>query len=71
MKHHWSRKEIDFIKSQETLDLMVGMSLSDRCEILKLQMPDTHITIYKLRKLYRELGIKKKVIRFTKIPDRA
>ena len=54
IKHRWFRKEIDFIKSQETLDLMVGMSLSDRCEVLKLQMPDTYITIYKLRKLYRE-----------------
>ena len=49
---------------------MVGISLTERVDILKTLMPDTHITIYKLRKLYKELKIKKKKISFTKLPDR-
>ena len=49
---------------------MVGVSIEERCIVLKNRFPDAHITIYKLRKLYKKLGIKKKVIRFTKIPDK-
>ena len=50
---------------------MVGMSLDERCAVIKQRFKDTHVSIHKLRKLYREEKIRKKVVRFTKLPSRA
>ena len=49
---------------------MIGMSLDERCATIKRKFPSTHVTIYKLRKLYKKMMIRKKVIRFTKLPNR-
>ena len=47
---------------------MAGRSLAYRVALLKLRYPHAHVTIYKLRKLYRIKKIKKKVVKFLKVP---
>ena len=42
-------------------------SLDERVALIKKKFPHAHVTIYKLRKLYRINKIKLKKIRFTKI----
>ena len=46
-------------------------SLEERVMLFKRRYPDSKITVYKLRKLYKKMKIKKKFIQRTKIPNRA
>ena len=43
------------------------MSLAERVAMFKKRFPYAHCTVYKLRKLYRQYGIKKKQIRKIKV----
>ena len=53
------------------MKLWSGKSLDERVALIKRRYPYAHVTIYKLRKLYKEKKIKHKVIRKSKdIPDR-
>ena len=46
-------------------------SLEERVMLFKRRYPDSKITVYKVRKLYKKMKIKKKFIQRTKIPNRA
>lgn len=50
-----------------TLDYQVDLSLQERCRAFEVQFPRTKLSIYHLRKFYREAGIRKKKIRKTKL----
>ena len=53
------------------MKLWSGKSLNERVALIKRRYPYAHVTIYKLRKLYKEKKIKNKVIRKIKeIPAR-
>ena len=54
--------------SDDTLQRWAGRSLDERIMLFKRRYPQAHITIYKLRKLYRMNRIKKKLLRITKVP---
>ena len=48
-----------------------GKSLLERVALFKRRFPYTHITVYKIRKLYRFMKIKKKLVRVGKtVPSR-
>ena len=53
--------------NDQTLRLWSAKSLDERVVLFKQKYPYAHITIYKLRKFYRDNKIKKKSIRLTKI----
>ena len=54
------------------MKLWAGRSLLERVALFKRRFPYTHITVYKIRKLYRLSKIKKKMIRVGKdIPSRS
>ena len=58
--------------SDRTLRKWSGNSLEERVKLFKKRYPYSHCTIYKLRKFYKEMKIKKKLVRVGKIlPPRA
>ena len=59
--------QIEYLTSHATLDKWVGLSLEERRVMFHRQFPDKRISIYRLRKAYREAGIKLKKIQTTKI----
>ena len=50
-----------------TLDAWVDLSLHQRCRKFEERHPDAKLSVYHLRKNYREAGIRKKMIRKTQI----
>ena len=68
-KHHFTVGQREYLLSPKTMLKCCGMSLQERCMDFRRQYPDAHITIYKLRKLYKEVKIRKKYLRMTKLPD--
>ena len=56
-----------FLLSDRTFKQWAGKSLDERVALFKNKYPYAHITIYKLRKFYRQNKIKKKSITLTKI----
>ena len=68
-KRKFSQSQRDYLLAPETLMECCGMSLMERCMEFRRRFPSGYITPYKLRKLYRELKIRKKYLRYTKLPD--
>ena len=68
-KHHFTDAQRDYLLRPETMLKYCGMSLQERCMDFRRQYPDGYITIYKLRKLYKEAKVRKKYLRMTKLPD--
>ena len=70
-KKHFTEEQIEFLTNRNTLAAWATKSLSERVMLFKRRFPMAAMTVYKLRKLYAEKRIKKKIIRKTKIADRA
>lgn len=70
-KHKFSQEQIRYLTSDDTLHQWMTKSLLERVQLFKRRYPTTHITVYKLRKLYREKRIRKKKVQVTKIPTTA
>ena len=66
-KRQLTSGQIEWLTSHATLDKWVGLSLEERLVMFHRQYPEKKITIYRLRKAYREAGIKLKKIQTTKI----
>ena len=58
---------ISFLTSQETLEKQVGRSLNERCVLFHRQFSLMKISTWKLAQIYKQHGIKKKVIKHTKL----
>ena len=67
-KHKFTKEQVEFLTLDLTLKRWAGKSMAERTMLFKRRYPYAHITMYKLRKLYREQRIKKKSIRISKIP---
>ena len=53
---------LEWISSVETLEKHVGMTLAERAVMLHRKFPETRITESALSRLFKEQGVKKKVI---------
>ena len=61
-----------YLISERTLKLWSAKSIEEWVALFKQRYPYAHITIYKLRKFYKENKIKKKLVRIGKVlPERA
>ena len=65
-KHKFTTQQSRFLLASRTLKIWSGKSLVQRVALFKQRYPYCHCTVYKLRKLYKEHGIKRKMIRMTK-----
>ena len=57
----------DYLTSQDTLQLWIGKSLSERAAIFNRKFPEVRITRNQLCSFYRRNGIRRKVIQNTKL----
>ena len=64
----FSPEQIVYLTSAQTLDSWTSLSLEERLVVFKQRYPNSLVTVYKLRKLYKQYKIRKKVIRIRKIP---
>ena len=46
-----------------------GLTLAERCRRFEIRYPERRLTIYRLLKVYRESGIRRKKIKRTKLID--
>ena len=53
-KEHFSEEQVKYLVSHDTLHSWATRSLAERVQLFKRRYPTSKITIYKLRKLYRE-----------------
>ena len=58
---------MQYLTEARTLDAWVDLTLHQRCQKFEEMHPDAKLSVYHLRKIYREAGIRKKKIRKTKI----
>ena len=65
-KHSFTQQQIRFILSDRTMRLWSGKSLEERVALILHRYPYIHVTVYKLRKLYRQYNIKYKMVRQSK-----
>ena len=70
-KDHFSPEQVEYITCAETLTRWASKSLEERVSLLRRRYPNSKISLYKLRKLYAQHKIKKKVLRIEKIPRHA
>ena len=70
-KHKWTEAQKLFLLDSATLVRWASYSIQERVSLARRKFPDVHVTSYKLRKLYHENKVRKKVIRKTKVPDKA
>lgn len=70
-KYSLDQDHIKFLASESTLLAWVTKSIKERCVLFHRQYPDKFIKPWRLRAIYRANLIKKKVIRTTKMPQRA
>ena len=61
--------QVRFLKSPDTLRIWSGMSLQQRCQLFHRRYPETKLSVYLLRKVYRMHMIRKKTIRKSKEPS--
>jgi hypothetical protein len=69
-EQNFSKEQVSFLSSKRRLILWATKSMAERVALLKRWYPGMKVSQYKLRKLYYQLKIKKKMIRLTKIPSR-
>ena len=62
-----SDEHIRFLTAEKTLKEWVGHTLKQRCRRFEIRYPGKQLTVYRLLKVYRQAGIKRKKIRKTKI----
>ena len=67
MSKKLTESEIAYILDHKTVTEWSGLSLAERVARFHRQFPDRRITVYRLRKVYRQHLYKKKKIRRTKI----
>ena len=53
-KHKFTKQQVEFLTLDATLKRWAGKSMAERTMLFKRRYPYAHITMYKLRKLYRE-----------------
>ena len=56
-----------WLTNEDELRLLAGKSLDERVAIFNRRFDTKVMTLYKLRRIYRELGIKKNKLRLTKV----
>jgi hypothetical protein len=57
-----TQEHINYVLADTTMELWVGLSLKERCRWFKNRFPHAGITPSSLGRLYKQHGIKKKVI---------
>ena len=65
---HFTKEQEQYLTSQRTLDNWASKSIEQRVRLFVRRYPTTKTTTYKIRKLYKNHKIKKKVIRTCKVP---
>ena len=65
----FTAEQVAFASSPATLKMQIGMSLAQRCAAFEKKYAGKKMTVYYLRKIYREAGIRRKKIKKTKIVD--
>ena len=68
-RQKFTPEQIQYLCDNKTIEEWVGYTLRQRCKAFEMKFPDTKMTLYHLTKIYREVGIRKKKIRKTKIVD--
>ena len=68
---HFTQEQVAFLTSSVTLARRAGKSLEERVALIKARYPTAKVSVYKLRGLYAKKKIRKKVIRFGKVPRTA
>ena len=58
---------MEWLSSETNLRSQAGKSLAERVALFNRQFGAKGISIYKLRRIYRELGIKRNKLRLTKV----
>ena len=66
----FTRDQVNYLTRPLTLRQQASYSLEERLAMFKRRYPNSKVTVYKLRKLYKQYGIKKKVIRKAKLTTR-
>ena len=62
-----TQEQIDFLVSKDTLRAWVGLTQQQRARMFTRRYPNKILTIYRLRKVYKDHGIRRKKIRNTKV----
>ena len=60
-------EQVDYLVSSETLRSWVGLTQHQRIKMFHRRWPEKRLTVYRLRKVYRDHGIRRKKIRHTKV----
>ena len=71
MRYCLDQEHINFLTSEETLLAWITKSIPERCTLFHRTYTDKFIKPWRLRAVYRVNGIKKKVIRTKKMPEKA
>ena len=58
---------MQYLTDKRHLDAWVALSMQQRCHKFEEMHPDAKLSVYHLRKIYREAGNRKNKIRKTKI----
>ena len=58
---------MQWLSSETNLRSQAGKSLAERVALFNRQFGSNIISIYKLRRVYKELGIKRNKLRLTKV----
>ena len=64
-----SQEQISYLKDHDQLKALAGKSLAERVALFNRKFGAKIISIYKLRRIYKELGIKLNKLRLTKVMD--
>ena len=64
-----TQEQISYLKDHDQLKALAGKSLAERVALFNRKFGAKIISIYKLRRIYKELGIKLNKLRLTKVMD--
>ena len=68
---NFTQEQKEYLLKHSTLKRWAHRSLEERLQLFKRKYADSEASLYKLRKLYHEHFVRRKVIRTTKLPTRS